>query len=270
MPHGESWFSFLSFYAQVAHAAPGVFGVDGHAFLGGAVGVQHLFGFAFVLLVLTVVGARVHDKVSDTGAALIPEDRFTLRTFVEVFVGAVYGMMLPLLGQKATRFFLPLIGTCAFVIFFSNVLGLIPGFLPPTDNLNTTFACALVIFVTTHIFGVKEHGIAYFKHFLGPIWWLAPLMLPIELISHVVRPVTLAVRLMANMTADHLVLGIFLGLFGTLFIGVLPGVWGGLGALIPVPVVMYFMGCIVVTVQTLVFCLLSTIYISMAIAHEGH
>jgi len=174
----------------------------------------------------------------------------------------VYGMMEPMMGKRATKFFLPLIGTCAFLIFFSNALGLVPGMAPPTDNLNTTFACGAIIFFATHVFGVKEHGLAYFKHFAGPIWWMAPLMLPIELISHFVRPVTLGIRLMANMTADHLVLGIFLGLFA--------GMLGGFGLLIPVPVVMYGLGCIVVIVQTLVFCLLSTVYISMAIAHEGH
>ncbi len=119
--------------------------------------------------------------------------------------------------------------------------------------MNTTVACAVVIFFATHIYGVKEHGLPYFKHFFGPIWWLAWLIFPIELIGHIVRPVTLSVRLMANMTADHLVLAIFLGLVPFL-----------------VPVPMYFMGCIVVTVQTLVFCLLSAIYIGLAVAHEGH
>jgi F-type H+-transporting ATPase subunit a len=117
-----------------------------------------------------------------------------------------------MMGKKAAKFFLPLIGTCAFMIFFSNVFGLVPGFQPPTANLNTTMAMALVIFFATHIFGVKENGLGYFKHFLGPFLPLAPLMLPIELISHIARPLTLAVRLMANMTADHLVLGIFLTL----------------------------------------------------------
>jgi F-type H+-transporting ATPase subunit a len=143
-------------------------------------------------------------------------------------------------------------------------MGLIPGFLPPTDNLNTTFAMAIVIFFATHVYGVKEHGVVkYFGHFFGPPvpWWIAwfirPLVFLIELISHFVRPVTLAVRLMANMTADHLVLGIFVGLFAAL------GLF-----LLPVPVVFYIMGCLVVTVQTLVFCLLSVIYIALAIQHE--
>ncbi len=250
MPHGESWFSFFG-YEGLAAWVHQTFGPTwlGHA----SPGVQHVFGAGFVLFVLACVGALAMARVRTTERALVPDDRLTIATFVELFVSAVYEMMADMMGRKAAKFFLPLIGTCAFVIFFSNVLGLVPGFLPPTDNLNTTFAMAMVIFFATHVFGVKEHGLPYFKHFLGPYLPLAPLMLPIELISHVARPVTLAVRLMANMTADHLVLTIFLGLVPFL-----------------VPLPMYAMGCIVVTVQTLVFCLLSTVYISMAIAHEGH
>ena len=138
-------------------------------------------------------------------------------------------------------------------ILFGNLIGLIPGFISPNDTLKTNVALALTVFFITHIVGVREHGLAYFKHFLGPVPALAPLMLPIELISHFARPVTLAVRLMANMTADHLVLGIFLTL----------GPWW-----FPLPLPLYFLGCIVVAVQTMVFCLLSTVYISMAIAHD--
>ncbi len=214
---------------------------------------QHVVGGVFVVLLMIGVGFVASRQLANTKAALVPDDKLSARTFVELFVGAVYGMMSDMMGKKAARFFLPLIGTCAFFIFFSNAIGLVPGFLPPTGNLNTTLACSILIFLATHIYGTKEHGLAYFKHFLGPIWWLAPLILPIELISHFVRPASLAIRLMANMTADHMVL--------TIFIGLVPFI---------VPVPMYILGGIVVVVQTLVFCLLSTVYISMAIAHEEH
>ncbi len=260
MPHGESWLSFLSFYSDL-HEQASAYGPSWIAH-NPDIGVQHVVSFTFIILILALLSFVVSRTLVDVKAALVPEDRLTVRTFFELFVESVYGMMVPMMGKRATRFFLPLIGTCAFLIFFSNVLGMVPGFAPPTDNLNTTFACGAVIFFATHVFGFKEHGLAYFKQFTGPIWWLAWLMLPIELISHIVRPVTLGIRLMANMFADHLVLGIFLGLFASMF--------GGFGLLIPVPVVMYGLGCIVVIVQTLVFCLLSTVYISMAIAHDGH
>lgn len=260
MPHGESWFSLIPGYEALLHFARKLSApVNNEGLTWYAhepIGVQHVLGMLLVLALIVTLGLVTFVQVRKTHEAIAPEDRFTFRTFVELFAGYVYNSMAEMMGRKAAKFFLPLIGTCAFVIFFSNALGLVPFFPVPTSSLNTTLAMALVIFVATHVFGVKEHGLPYFKHFLGPYLPLAPLMLPIELISHFARPITLAVRLMANMTADHLVLGIFLGLAPVWF------------PVLPLP--MYFLGVIVVTVQTLVFCLLSTVYISMAIAHEGH
>ncbi|MFW6050331.1 MAG: F0F1 ATP synthase subunit A [Myxococcota bacterium] len=261
MPHGESWFSVLwatisetsweNFQRMAAH----LLGDDhGHTWLEGShVGLQHAFGFLFVVLLMLLIGVVVKRALGSPKDAVIPEERFTLRTAIELIVGTTYRMMSDMMGPKAAKKFLPLIGTCALVILFSNGLGLVPGFLPATDNFNTTLAMALVIFVATHVYGVAEHGVAYFKHFLGPWLPLAPLMLPIELISHIARPLTLAIRLAANMTADHMVLAIFTGLVPFI-----------------VPIPMYFLGIIVVVVQTLVFCLLSAVYISLAIAHEDH
>lgn len=262
MPHGESWFSYLPFYENLVHAAHALgwpVNDEGVTWVGGAhVGIQHVLNAVFVVLILLAFGLITRSKVKDTAQAVVPDDKFNIRNVVEILFGTVYKMMSDIMGAKAARFFLPLIGTCAFFILFSNALGLIPGFLPPTDNLNTTFACASVIFFATHIFGVKEHGLAYFKHFFGPIikWYALPLMilmLAIEIISHLARPATLALRLAANMTADHMVL--------TLFLGLVPFV---------VPIPMYALGIIVVMVQALVFCLLSTVYISMAVAHDDH
>ncbi len=222
-------------------------------------GVEALIHVGVVFLLLTVIAVLAYRKLKDTQSALVPDDKLTVRTFIEVMVGATYGLMKDIMGPKAARYFLPLIGTCAFFILFSNLLGLVPGFLSPTGSLAVTLAVGLVIFVTTHVYGVKEHGIAYFKHFLGPIikWYALPLMLlflVVELISHFVRPMSLGMRLMANMFADHAVLGVFLALIA----------W-----LVPVPVLL--LGSLVCVVQALVFCILSTVYISMAIEHsEDH
>ncbi len=263
MPHGQSWFSFLPFYEQFQHWVSETFGPS-YMEHTSHLGVQHVAAYAGVVLFLVLVGLYVSRRLKNTKEHLLPEGKFSFYGFIETIVGATYKLSADLMGPKPAKYFLPLIGACALVIFFSNALGLIPGFLPPTDNLNTTFAMAMVIFVTTHVYGIKEHGfVNYFSHFFGPKvpWWIAwfigPLMFVIEMISHIVRPVTLAIRLMANMTADHLVLGIFVGLFAAM----------GL-VLLPVPVVFYLMGCLVVTVQTLVFCLLSVIYITLAIQHE--
>jgi F-type H+-transporting ATPase subunit a len=129
--------------------------------------------------------------------------------------------------------------------------GLVPGFLPATDNVNTTFACSLTVFVLTHVYGVREHGFKYLKQFVGPVVWLAPLMIPIEIISHVSRPLSLGLRLFGNITGDHLVTGIFF-------------------LLIPlfVPLIGMFLGAFVAGVQAFVFVLLSMVYFSGAISEE--
>jgi F-type H+-transporting ATPase subunit a len=214
-----------------------------------------------VLFLIAILAVVTETSIRNAGADLLPPERLTIRNFVELLVGAAYGMMSDIMGPKAARYFLPLIGTCAFFILISNVVGMIPGFVPATDNFNTTLACALVIFVTTHLYGLKENGWHHVKHFFGPIWWLAPLMFVIETISHLVRPLSLAIRLMANMMADHMVLTIFLGLLPAAYFVRL---W------LPIPLPIYALGSIVVIVQTLVFCLLSTIYIAMAIEHAEH
>lgn len=205
--------------------------------------------FAILLILLFAVATRA--RIAQTDKALLPEGKLTMASFTEKFVEAFYGLLKDALGAKDAKHFLPIIGTCALFIFFSNVLGLLPGFAPATSNFNVTFACGLVVFITTHLYGLKRNGAVYLKHFLGPVWWLAPLMLPLEIISHIARPITLAIRLMVNMFVDHLVVSVFTVL---------------VALVLPVPIML--MGVLVVTVQTYVFCLLSTVYIQMAIEHH--
>ncbi len=269
LPHHWSWFSLLPDSLQEAlHEASATAGAlvadplgrDPHEkwFFGGHFDVLHVWGLMFVVLLLLFVGGLTQARFREPSAAVVPDDRLTVPTFAELFTGGVLDLMTTVMGREAAKYFLPLIGTCAFVIFFSNVLGLVPGFLPPTDNLNTTAAMAIIIFVATHVYGIKKQGLwNYLKHFAGPILALAPLIFVIELVSHVVRPVTLSIRLTANMFADHAVLGAFLGLSAAAFF-------------LPFPIAVYFLGCIVVTVQTLVFCLLSMVYIGAAIEDHAH
>jgi len=155
------------------------------------------------------------------------------------------------MGEDAKRF-LPLVGGTTFFVLFNNLLGLIPGFDGATANINTTLAPALVIFTATHIIGVRAHGASYIKHFLGPVWWLAPFMLIIELISHFARILSLSIRLFGNMMGDHKVLAVFLGLVAL----VVPAIFMGLGLFIAL-------------VQAFVFALLSILYISFAL-EEAH
>lgn len=205
----------------------------------------------FVVLLVVLVALIVRARIARTETAIVPEGKLTLSSFVENFVEAFYGVLKDALGPEDAKHFLPIIGTCAVFIFFSNALGLIPGFAPPTSNLNVTLACGLIVFVTTHLYGLKRGGIGYLKHFIGPVWWLAPLMLPLEIISHIARPLTLGIRLMVNMFVDHLVVSVFTVL---------------LALILPVPIML--MGILVVVVQTYVFCLLATVYIQMAIEHH--
>jgi F-type H+-transporting ATPase subunit a len=266
MPHGESWFTWVlrgtileENLRRLVAALNGVVTEDHRSFLAHEEpAVGHLYGTLAVLVVLALLVRSAYLKVRDVQAALVPDERLTPRAFVELLVESVYGMMTDIMGAKAAREFLPLIGTCAFFILCSNAMGLIPGLTPPTDNLNTTLALAGIIFVATHVYGVRENGFNHIKHLFGPIQnvWALPLMLlmfVIEVISHFARPLSLSIRLMANMVADHLVVGAFLSIFAFL---------------LPLPVML--LGTLVVLVQTLVFCVLSTVYIGLAIQHEDH
>jgi F-type H+-transporting ATPase subunit a len=255
MPHGQSWFNFLPFYESVEHwLAKLSFSGDGLTVQHGPISAQHVFAFAFVLILLLVMAFIANAGLRDTKAAVIPDEKLGARTFVELLVSTAYSMMSDIMGKKAARYFLPLIGTCAFIILFSNLLGLFPGFSPPTDVLDTTLPMTLVIIVTTHIYGFKENGSGHVKHMFGPVWWLAPLFFAIELVSHfLARPLSLSIRLMANMYADHQVLSQVSGLVK----------WF-------VPVLPMLLGTLVCVVQTLVFSLLSTVYIGMAVAHTEH
>jgi F-type H+-transporting ATPase subunit a len=190
-------------------------------------------------------------KTADRG--IVPPRKFTFRNMFEIIAESLYGFVEGAMGEAHARRFYPLIGALFIFILFANLFALIPGFSAPTDSLKTNVGIALLVFLLTHIYGVKEHGVAYFKHFLGPVPALIPLMLPIEIVSHVVRPLSLSLRLMGNMLADHKVVMSFF-------------------ALVPiiVPLPFLLLGLLVCLIQALVFCTLAMVYISMAIEHEEH
>jgi F-type H+-transporting ATPase subunit a len=182
--------------------------------------------------------------------ALTPSAKVTSRNIFEVIVEGLQGFVESGLGHES-NIYIGIIAGLFIYVFLNNFLGLVPGFSPATDNLNTTLAIGIFSFILYNTAGVKEHGFAYLKHFLGPMIWLAPLMLPIELISHLVRPLSLSLRLFGNMTGDHTVLAIFLNLFP-----------------IGVPMIFYGLGLFVCFVQAFIFSLLSIVYLSMATAHD--
>jgi F-type H+-transporting ATPase subunit a len=217
-----------------------------------AFSLTHVFGTVLVLLFVSIGAFAFSGAVAGGGReAIVPPSKFNLRNLFELFTEAVLNVASGVMGEKNARRFLPLIGTFACFIFFCNILALIPGFVPPTSSVKTNLALALVVFVMTHVYGVKEHGLAYFKHFLGPIIWLAPLMVVIEIISHIARPVSLTMRLVGNIVADHKVVAAFFAL---------------VPLLVPVPFLV--LGVLVCIIQTMVFCILAMVYIQGAVAHE--
>jgi len=214
---------------------------------------EPLAGSILVILIVLAVALRVRSRLLKTDEALIPEEDLTLRTFMEAFLAYFYDLAKSVMDAERAKKYFPLIGTAAVFVFFANVMALIPGMPIATSNLNVTAGCALVVFILFNAYGLATNGWNYVAHLAGPAWYLWPLVFPIEVISLCVRPVTLAVRLMVNMTADHMMLGLFLAL---------------IGLLVPVPVML--LGVIVVVVQTLVFTLLTCIYIGLATEHEAH
>ncbi len=204
---------------------------------------EHVTYTWFVMLVLIVVAFLASRAVK-----MVPGG---LQNFMEVVVSGVENLIEETMGPKGKAYF-PLLATFALFILVSNLVALIPGFYPPTANLNTNGALALTVFAMTHIIGFKEHGFHYFKHFMGPILALAPLIFIIEIIGHLARPLSLSLRLFGNMYGHEIVLMIFLAL---------------VPFLLPVP--MMLMGVLVAFIQTFVFTLLAMIYIAGAL-EEAH
>jgi F-type H+-transporting ATPase subunit a len=168
----------------------------------------------------------------------------------EVIIETLENFMVGITGPEGKAFF-PYIATVFLFILVSNLIGLAPGFFSPTASLNTTLALALCTFVYTHVLGVQHHGVKYIKHFMGPVWWLSPLMLPIELIGHLARVMSLSIRLFGNIFGKETVLGILFMLAGLY--------------LAPLPIL--FLGILVSFIQALVFTLLSIIYFVGAMEH---
>src|SRR5262249_49396435 len=182
------------------------------------------------------------------------ENRGKLQIIMEDGVRAMVGLLEQWIGPKGPKY-LPLVGTLFIFILFSNYLGLVPGFMAPTSSLNVTLGCALTIWVYYHFQGFKEQGIvSYLKHFAlppGAPVWMAPLILPIEIISHLARVMSLSLRLFGNIVGEQLVIAI-------------------LGGLIPflIPLPMMFLGLITGGLQAYIFALLSIIYLQGAVAVE--
>jgi F-type H+-transporting ATPase subunit a len=195
-----------------------------------------------VMAILIVAGALAAKSVT-----LVPGKG---QNFFEILVGGIEDFMITVTGEEGRRLF-PLAATVFIYILTCNLIGLVPGFFPPTASLNTTLSCALVVVIFTHVIGVKYHGAKYIKHFMGPIWWMVPIIMPIEIIGHLARILSLSFRLFGNMMGHELVLGILFFLAGAFFA--------------PLPIMA--LGIFVALVQAFVFFLLSIMYFTGAMEH---
>jgi len=202
------------------------------------------------------------------------------QNFVEVVLEQFIQMIDDVIGPDGRRY-LPLIGTLGLFILVSNLMGLVPGLMSPTGNLMTNAACALVVFFAYHYIGIKRQGLGhYLKHFMGPVPALAPLMIPIEVISHLARPLSLTLRLFGNMTGGHILLAIIFflmglnGLIGFALSGSLGGIIvGGIGGAVMIVFTvgfLYPLKILVSFLQAFIFVMLTMLYIASAVEGAEH
>lgn len=203
-----------------------------------------------VMLVLVALALAFRSALAKAQDPVIPEERLSVRNALEALVEVVVGLSDSIIGKKGRKY-VPLFGSLFLFILLGNFFGLIPGFTPPTSSFYSNLGMGLVVFIAYHYFGVREHGAKYFKQFMGPVLFLAPLFIVIELFSHVFRPISLSIRLYGNMFGDHLVMEIFSDL-----------------TKVVIPVVFFILGSLVSLIQAAVFTILSIIYVAMAISHE--
>ena len=226
-----------------------LFGILNHLFGGDAahpVVPDHVIMACFIAIFLTLGGLWFRSKIR-------VEEPGRLQLVLEALVGALQGMLDENVGPKG-RQFLSLVGTLGLFILFCNLAGLIPGLSSPTTNLNVPVGCALVSFLYYNYQGVRAHGlVSYLKHFLGPVLPLAIIMLPIEIISHLSRVLSLSVRLFGNIFGEELVILV-------------------LASLIPflVPLPMMAFAIFGSMLQAFVFIMLTMIYLGGAVAMEEH
>lgn len=236
--------------------------------------LQHAIGdhtffalIAAILLLLFAFAAR--GALAKAQDPAVPAAEFGVRNIAELLIQLVVSQSDQIIGKQGRRY-VPFFATFFIFILLSNLLGLLPGFAPPTGNLNTTLGLAICSFIGYNVIGVREQGGAYFKHFIGPMTGLPassilgklaflPVLLLsavfffiLEIFSHGFRPVSLSLRLFGNMMGDHEVIAAFISL-----------------TKVVVPVAFYAMGTLVSVIQAFVFTLLSMIYVALAISH-GH
>ena len=219
-------------------------------YLGLIVGHGPMIHVAHLILVAVIVFAII--KMATKSLRAVPNGT---QNVMEAYLGGVISMGTDVLGEENARKYLPLIATLGLFIFISNIIGVIPGFESPTSNINVTLPLAIIVFVYYNYEGIKKNGVVkYFAHFSGPVLALAPLMFPIEIVSHISRIISLSFRLFGSIRGDDMFLYVLLMLVP--WILPLPG---------------FFLLTVMGILQTFVFMILTFVYLAGAIAiDEDH
>ena len=227
--------------------------MDGRIFtFAGLISHNHDFIIAFHTILAAIL-AIIFAKIATSKMQIVPG---AMQNVFEVFVGGVVFMAKDVIGEEKARHYLPLTATIAFFVFLANAIGIIPGFESPSSSLSFTLTLALVVFIYYNFEGIRTFGfLKYFGHFAGPVKALAPLMFPIEIISHCSRLVSLSFRLFGNIKGDDMFLLVMLMLA--------PWV-----APLPAYLILTFMAFL----QAFIFMILTYVFLAGAVlaSEEGH
>ncbi|NDJ26499.1 F0F1 ATP synthase subunit A [Campylobacter sp. MIT 12-8780] len=213
---------------------------------------SHTFSYFFHLALVAVISVLLA-RFATRSMQLVPRGTQNL---AEAYLEGILSMGRDTMGsEKAARKYLPLVATIGFIVFFSNIIGIIPGFHAPSASLNLTATLAIVVFVYYHFEGIRTQGfLKYFAHFMGPVPAIAPLMFPIEIVSHFSRIISLSFRLFGNIKGDDLFLMVILALVPYI-------------APLPAYVLLTFMAFL----QAFIFMILTYVYLAGAtVVEEGH
>ncbi|AFV97913.1 MULTISPECIES: F0F1 ATP synthase subunit A [unclassified Sulfuricurvum] len=214
---------------------------------------SHDHSFIFLThMLLTAAIVLIIAKLATSNLRLVPSGT---QNVMEAYLSGVLAMGADVMGKAEARRYLPLVATIGLFVGIANIIGVIPGFEAPSAFLDFTLALALVVFVYYNFEGIRRNGIiSYFKHFMGPVWWLAWLMFPIEIVSHISRIISLSFRLFGNVKGDDMFLMVILMLAPWLL-----------------PMIPFALLTFMAFLQAFIFMMLTYVYLGGAVLlHDDH
>ena len=215
--------------------------------------ISHDHSFIFLThMLLTAAIVLIIAKMATSNLRLVPSGA---QNVMEAYLSGVLAMGADVMGKAEARRYLPLVATIGLFVGIANVIGVIPGFEAPSAFLDFTLALALVVFVYYNFEGIRRNGIiSYLKHFMGPVWWLAWLMFPIEIVSHISRIISLSFRLLGNVKGDDMFLMVILMLAPWLL-----------------PMIPFALLTFMAFLQAFIFMMLTYVYLGGAVLlHDDH